>query len=336
MKIEEYVPLSRLTTLRIGGPARFLIQVGNESEVREAIRFAKEQGLPFYPLGQGSNVLALDEGYTGVILKMELPRVAFLEEEDDAIVVAEAGVSWDALVQEAARRGLWGIENLAGIPGTVGAAPVQNIGAYGVELKDSVEWVEALEIDGGNLRRFSKDACAFAYRDSYFKREPGHLIVRVALRLTRQGIPHTEYPDLVRAKDASISLTTPEEIGEAVRAIRAKKFPDLTIYGTAGSFFKNPFISEDAYQALQKHYPALPGFPTPAGVKISLAWILDHVLALRGFSKGLVSLYEAQPLVMVAKGGATAHDVSGLAHDVVEKVQQATGIIPEWEVRTIK
>lgn len=335
MTLRERVPLSSLTTLGVGGEARYVADVANESEVREALRFAREHSLPWYVLGSGSNMLASDAGYQGLIIRMLLPRLAFTEEVDHVLVVAEAGVPWDALVTEACVRGLWGLENLAGIPGTCGAAPVQNIGAYGSELADTLAYVEVLDPETEEVSRLSKEECALGYRDSRFKRVQSLIIVRIALTLRPQGGARLGYKDLAKAESDGAALSTPLEVATAVRAIRAQKFPDLSKEGTAGSFFKNPTISKQVFETLRTQYPELPGYEGPAGVKISLAWILDHVLSLKGTSVGGARLFEAQPLVIATTQGARAQDVEALAESVVARVQTETNILVEREVRSL-
>jgi UDP-N-acetylmuramate dehydrogenase len=270
MIIRESVPLSTLTTFKIGGNARYAIDCENESDIRMALAFAREHSLPWYPLGEGSNVLAPDAKYDGVIIRLRMSRLSDSAESDGQLVVAEAGLSWDALVEHASAREWWGIENLAGIPGTVGGAPIQNIGAYGTELADTLTWVEALNPETEEIERFSKTACEFRYRDSRFKRHPELIIVRVALTLTPTGTPRLTYADLKRLVEAGEQLDTPARIASAVRKIRSRKFPDLREEGTAGSFFKNPVVSEEAYAELLTRYPDLPGFPAEGGIKVSL------------------------------------------------------------------
>lgn len=336
MTRRERVPLATLTTLRVGGEARVVVRAENESEVREALALAKEEGLSWYPLGGGSNLLAPDEGYAGMVIELALPRSSFSEGAEGVVAVAEAGVSWDAFVTDTVERGLWGIENLAGIPGTAGAAPIQNIGAYGAELADTLLWVEALDPASGEVKRFLRQECGLGYRDSRFKREPGLIIIRVALLLTKDGAPRLGYKDLARAAEEGVPLRTPQEVATAVRAIRARKFPDLSKEGTAGSFFKNPTVSEEAFEALRARFPELPGYPSAAGVKLSLAWILDRALSLKGHAVGKARLFEAQPLVIATADGASAHDVDALADDVTARVKEATGVGIEREVRSLK
>lgn len=332
--MRENVPLASLTTFRIGGPARYVHTGDSIASVKTAFAHSRECGLPVYPMGQGSNILAADHSIAAVVLKMENDSISFTETTSGVEVCAEAGTSWDTLVRACAAEGLWGIENLAGIPGTVGAAPVQNIGAYGTELADTFSWLECYDPETDSVLRLTKDGCMFGYRDSVFKQKPGPVIMRVALLLQREGTANTNYTDLSRLIEAGEALSTPHTIGEAVRRVRSVKFPDLAKYGTAGSFFKNPTISSDAYTALKLQYSELPGFVVEEGIKIPLAWILDHVLDLRGFRMGRVHLFENQPLVLVADADATADEVNALATAVAEKVCAATGIRIEREVRS--
>lgn len=333
--MREQVPLSTLTTLHAGGPARMVADCATEEELHAALAFAKAQNIPWYPLGDGSNVLASDEGYDGLIVRPRLMELSFEEGGEGTLVTAGAGIGWDALVEEVTKRGLWGIENLAGIPGTVGASPVQNIGAYGAELGDTLEFVDALDADRGSVFRFSKQECELGYRDSRFKRERGLIIVRAGFRLSSSGGARISYADLAKAKEQGEDLSTPLAIAQAVRTIRARKFPDLSVYGTAGSFFKNPVVHTEVFTALQEKFPEMPGFVTEKGVKVPLAFVLDKILNLRGFRMGHAWLYDAQPLVLVLDAGGSTQDVDALALHVASLVHDATGIKIEREVRSL-
>lgn len=333
MIIRENVPLSSLTTLKVGGVAQFVIECERKEDVLEATRFAQEQNLPWSVLGEGSNVLAQDEPYKGVVLAIRIPGVEALESDDAVVLTVGAGVSWDALVRDAAARGLWGLENLAGIPGTVGAAPVQNIGAYGAELKDTLDSVEVLDAETGKTIQLNNEECAFGYRDSRFKHDARLILLSVSFRLLKSAEPNIGYKDLAAALEQGADLRTPSAIGEVVRSIRARKFPNLADVGTAGSFFKNPTIPQGSFDVLKERYEALPGFPNELGIKIPLAFILDQVLSLRGYTEGNVSLFANQPLVLVAQNGATQKEIDIFANDIAARVRDVAGITLEREVR---
>lgn len=334
MILEEHVPLSSRTTLRVGGSARFVVECSSVEDVRDALAFAKEHALPWGVLGEGSNVLAHDTGYEGVVLLMRIPEIIETVQNGAVLLSAGAGVSWDALVRYAAARELWGIENLAGIPGTVGASPVQNIGAYGTEVKDTLHDVRAIDADTGKERVFTNAECAFGYRESRFKKEPNLVITSVSFLLRKDGEPQVAYKDLQVAAAEGKDLSSPESIGNAVRTIRARKFPDLSLVGTAGSFFKNPTIPATDFDTLKQQHADLPGFPNEQGVKVPLAFVLDHVLNLKGYTEGNVSLFEQQPLVLAAKDGATADEIDTFANRIAARVHEATGIRIEREVRS--
>ncbi len=335
MLIEEQVQLSLHTTFRLGGEARFLARVGNLEDLAETLVWARERHLRTMVLGGGSNCLVSDEGFDGIIIKIESRGIAFAEEGGKIVCTAAAGEVWDSLVAEATGRGLWGVENLSGIPGTVGGAPVQNIGAYGSELSDSLVWVEVFDTTLSQVVRFSKEGCEFGYRSSVFKKHPGrYVVLHAALALSPMGSAKLTYKDLKEHfKDGAPD--TPQEVREAVLAIRARKFPDLTKEGTAGSFFLNPIVSTKKAQELKARYPQLPQFQSEGGVKISLAWLLDHVLNVKGMSVGGARLFEKQPIVVVADESATTRDVHALADAIVARVEETFAITLEKEVQVV-
>jgi UDP-N-acetylmuramate dehydrogenase len=336
MQVTENVPLASLTTFKIGGNARYVAACETLEDIQTALTYARERSLSWYVIGSGSNLLVSDAGYDGLIIRPLLQELVFEADatnKESCVVTAGAGVPWDTLVEESVTRGLWGLENLAGIPGLVGGAPVQNIGAYGADVSGTLLYVDALDTKKLLVTRFTKDECGFEYRESRFKHDPSLIILRTAFLLSYDGAPHISYADLTAYQEAV--LDTPQSIAAAVRTIRAKKFPDLHTHGTAGSFFKNPIITSEKYIELKALHPELPGFVVPEGVKIPLAWILDHVLQLRGFSKGPVRLFENQPLVVTSQIGATQSDVDVLARKVEELVKDKTGISIEREVRML-
>jgi UDP-N-acetylmuramate dehydrogenase len=330
--------LSNYTTLKIGGEAEALVEVGSEAELRAALRYAGgHTATPPLILGGGSNVLISDAGYPGLVIINRIPGYDVVYETDKEVHLrVGAGEVFDAVVERTIDDGYWGLENLSAIPGSVGATPIQNVGAYGVEIASVIEVVEAMHIETGEARCFTTTECAFAYRDSFFKTATGRqwCVTHVTYRLQKLSTPVLSYQDLasLRAEEA----LTQHAIRQHVIAVRAKKFPDWHTVGTAGSFFKNPIISEPAFNALKQRYSELPGFQQEDGqVKVSLGWILDKVCGLRGHKEGKVRLYEAQALVLVTDEGATASEVEVFATHIAKKVFDATNINIEREVLSV-
>lgn len=338
LKIEEQAPLRSYTTLKTGGVARYLVTVADRSDIAEAFAFVASHNLPYCIIGGGSNLLAPDEGFPGVIIKVALTGQRYDVDEDGSVLLsAAAGEEFDAVVALSVRSGYWGLENLSAIPGTIGATPVQNVGAYGVEVKDLIESVEVYHIPSGTFRSFTNAECRFGYRDSFFKREEGreYLITEVRMRLSTVPIRRLQYRDLA-ARFAN-SEPTLSEIRTAVTEIRAAKFPDWRVLGTAGSFFKNPIVSHAVASELQRSYPELPVFPVDAETtKVSLGYVLDKVCGLKGYRRGAVGLFEAQALVLVNYGGATTADITAFVAEVSEIVRAKTSIVIEPEVRSIE
>ena len=263
--------------------------------------------------------------------------MSYKDVDSDVYVTVGAGVVLDEFVETLVAQGLWGLENLSGIPGTVGGVPVQNVGAYGVEAKDIIVAVEVYDPISDSVEALSNPECAFTYRDSYFKREGKHLIITaVTFRVSRIATPKLAYKDLAArfSEEAAPSL---QDVRDAVLLIRSKKFPDWRVVGTAGSFFKNPIIPAEEYEKLRATYPELPGFPTDDGrVKVSLGWILDHVCNLRGYTEESVGLYSEQALVLICAHGTSPNDVISFSEKIIARVYEATGITIEREVTIVK
>ncbi len=328
MTIEEHVPLAPLTTFGLGGAARFLLRVGDVVQLQEAITFAQEKKLNTLLLGGGSNLLVGDGGFDGLVIKIEMRGVV----QDGDTLVAGAGESWDALVARSVADGLWGLENLSGIPGTVGAAPIQNIGAYGAEVADTLAWLDAFDTHEDKTVRFLAQECGFAYRTSRFKQESGrYVVLQVAFALKKNGVPNLSYKDLAGLKQPTLA-----GIRAQVLSVRAQKFPDLAKEGTAGSFFLNPIVSGEVAGRLAAQYPELPQFPAEGGVKLSLAWLLDEVLHLKGARVGGARTFERQPLVLVATPDARAGDVCALAEQIKKEAKEKLGIEIQEEVRIVR
>lgn len=329
------VPLSALTTMKVGGPARVLADVGSVSEIVEVLEFAKSEQLSVSIMGGGSNTLASDIGFPGIILRSSDARVEF--DESSSAVRACAGVPWDAFVAMCVARGYFGLENLSGIPGTVGASPIQNIGAYGKEVGEMITRVEAFDLRQRKIVTLDGEECEFAYRDSVFKRRSELFILSVTFQLFREASPDIHYRDLAEwFSGRSIKKPTPIEVRDAVLAIRARKFPDLRTHGTAGSFFKNPIVPKVVADKLALRFPQMPRYPTQGdSFKLSAAWLIDKVAGLRGARDGNVGSWEGQALVLVNYGGATSADVDAFADRVARAVKDVSGITLEREVTAI-
>ncbi len=337
MKVQEHEPLSAHTTLRLGGTARYFVSVTSIEELREALTFAQEHAAPLCVLGGGSNVLFSDAGWTGLVVQIALQGTEYIEDsKGDARVTVAAGRMWDELVAETVSQGLWGMENLSGIPGTVGATPVQNVGAYGVEVADIIDWVEVLDLTTHALHILSLSECAFGYRDSVFKHSEGkkYIVTRVAFRLSTHPKPIVSYRDLA-AFFADRTEVGVQEVRDAVLSIRAAKFPDLAVVGTAGSFFKNPIISKRQYDAIAHTFGAVPSYPVDAQrVKIPLAWVLE-ACGWKGKRIGHMGCWDAQPLVLVHYGEGTATELILFADQIRHDVAARARIDIEPEVRIV-
>lgn len=331
--LEQNISLAQYTTLRVGGEARYFVSVTTEEELKEAVLWAKSNSLPFYVIGYGSNILVQDSEVAGVAIKVALKGFSHVIEDDTAYLKVRAGEMLDEIVAYTVEQQWWGIENLSAIPGTVGAVPIQNVGAYGVEVKDVITCVRVFNTDTESFEVLQNNECLFSYRDSLFKSARGkkYIVSEVTFVLSKKENQQLVYKDLAVAfKDTVPSISA---IRDAVIAIRREKFPDWSQIGTAGSFFKNPFVTKEKFTELKRTYPDMPGFETEDGsIKLSLGFILDKILNLRGYSNGFVSLYEKQALVLVVKEGATASLIKDFADDIVKRVKNEVGIDIFFEV----
>ena len=287
-------------------------------------------------LAGGNNIL-FTQDFDGVLLTPRAASIDVVAETPDAVAVrAEAGVEWDDLVAWAVERDLWGIENLSLIPGKVGAAPVQNIGAYGAEAKDAIESVEMFCTDTCNTLILSREHCAFGYRESVFKHAlRGRVVITaVTFRLSRRPRPDLGYGDLLRETEARGGATL-RNIREAVCAIRRSKLPDTAVLGNAGSFFKNPVVEAAVAERLRTDYPVLPLYPAAEGrMKLAAGWPIEQA-GMKGHREGCVGVHDRQALVLVNYGGATGGEVLALAHKVQEAVRAKFGVEIAAEVNVL-
>jgi len=336
LNIQNNVSLKSYTTLQVGGPAEYFIDVDSEETLVQVVAHAQENELPITVLGEGSNVLVSSKGTAGIVAHMALKGIDEVAEGTSVALTAAAGELLDDVVLYAGTQGYWGLENLSHIPGTVGAAPVQNVGAYGVEVKDIIQSVRVYNTEIQQFEVLTAAECGFGYRDSFFKKPEGkkYIVVSVTFMLTISPTPQLSYKDLQnRFSESSPSLM---DIRAAVIEIRATKFPNWKVVGTAGSFFKNPIIRSAKYEELCTTYPELPGFAVgPHEVKIPLGWILDKALHLRGEGNDKVGTYQGQALVLINKGIADSDDFIFFANDITQKVFDATGVSIDWEVTRV-
>lgn len=339
MKPLENVSLAPYTTFKIGGPARFFCTVNSGPELIEAVTFAQREKRRILVLGGGSNILISDAGFSGLVIKNEIKGKALIPlGGGEYRLSVGAGETWDEIVAMAVENGLYGIENLSSIPGTAGAAPVQNIGAYGCEIADSILSVRALDTKMMEYVDLTKEECLFGYRDSIFKHRKGrYIVIQVDLKLSKRGRVNISYKDLREYFErAGNPKPTLAEVRAAVIDIRARKLPDWRLWGTAGSFFKNPIISRKRYDKIKAEYPDLPGFEEMDGrMKVPLGWILDHICQLKGRMTDNVGTYENQALVIVTKPGATSAQVVELAKEIMDIVEEKTTIKIEAEVEWV-
>ena len=336
LTIRNNEPMKQYTTLQVGGDAQYFVDVDSEASLDEAVGYAHTNNLPVTVIGGGSNVLISEKGIQGLVIHMAIADLQTEVTEDKVLVTASAGMLLDEVIGHTTEHGYWGLENLSHIPGTIGAAPVQNVGAYGVEVQDIIESVRVYNIEERRFEMLMVPECDFGYRDSVFKKSEGekYIVAAVTFRLTTEATPKLSYKDLKnRFTDTQPTLL---EIRQAVIEIRAGKFPDWKTVGTAGSFFKNPVLSRAKFEELATQYPDLPGFYVDdAYVKIPLGWILDKVLHLKGGGNEKVGTYQEQALVLINKGGASAEDITEFADTIVQKVYDVTGIEVQWEVTKI-
>ena len=337
MLIRENVPLAPLTTLGVGGPARFYAEAGSAEDVCRAVHHAGERALPLFVLGGGSNLVISDSGWPGLVLRIRIAGIDEHEENGKLVFQAGAGEPWDSLVARAVVRDCSGVECLSGIPGSVGGTPVQNVGAYGQEVSETIASVQALDLRDGQLRELCNPACGFAYRASIFNTsERGrYIILRVTYALIPGGAPRLEYADLKKYFAGRTAAPSLAEVREAVRQIRAGKamliVPGDEDCRSAGSFFKNPVLTSDQHEQLRQRAAKLglqvPSYPAlSAQHKVSAAWLVERSGFAKGYTRGAVGISRKHALAIVNRGGATAADVIALKNEIQQRVAETFGV----------
>jgi UDP-N-acetylmuramate dehydrogenase len=345
MQLEENYPLAPLTTFRIGGPARFFAEARSPRDVQETVAFARSRNLPLFVLGGGSNLVIADSGWPGLVLKVArggIEQRPGNEAQGRVRFDVGAGESWDRFVSRAVAGRCAGVECLSGIPGSVGGTPVQNVGAYGQEVSETIESVEVFDLRDGQVRELSNEACGFAYRSSIFNTsERGRFIIlRVTYSLHPDGEPRIEYADLKRHFEGHGTRPDLAQTREAVRHIRALKgmliTPGDPDCQSAGSFFKNPVVTKEQHEDLSKRAAAksltLPSYPAlEKSKKVSAAWLVEKSGFARGYGFGNVGLSSKHALAIVNRGGATAAEVLALKDQIQQRVEEIWGIRLEPE-----
>ena len=362
MQVEENVPASTFTTLRIGGPTRYLVDAASERELTDALTFAHERDLPIYILGGGSNILVSDAGFAGVMIRPNiLDRAVIHDSGSDVVVKAGAGETLDDVVAWIVENGWWGIENMSFVPGKLGGAIIQNAGCYGQEIAETVESVEVYDREQDEFDTLSKVACGFTYRHSIFNttHKGRYIIMAVNLRLAKMGLPNLRYkdvanyfalPSVAKASEGGLHIPTQAQVREAIIEIRKKKGQDPGQFWTAGSFFSNFKLSSQDFENLcakiDKEFSKekaqelcdlvdkikAPSDLAPPGggvnmTKVPAAWILDILLGLKGLSVGGAELSQMQVLNVRNTGSATAADCMNLFKKARGIVWEKTGLL---------
>lgn len=340
--IKENVSLVNYNTFRIDVSARWFVEINSEADLISVLQSDFIKTKQVLVLGGGSNML-FTKDYDGIVLKISIPGIAVLEPEvqgssDEVIVRAGAGVSWKYLVDYCVSHGYGGIENLSLIPGTVGASPVQNIGAYGVELKDIFKSCTAVEIATGAKRTFGYDDCGFGYRESVFKSslKGQYIITSVSYHLSRSAKLNVQYGAIQQElQQRGIEQPSIADVAKVVSEIRVSKLPDPATIGNAGSFFKNPVISMAEFERMQANIPDVVNFPAGHGkVKLAAGWLIEQC-GFKGMVSGNTGTWKNQALVLVNHGGATGLEVYNFSEQIIEAVADKFGIALEREVNIL-
>ena len=335
MRVMENASLQACNTLAVDARARYFLRVTDDHSLDQALAWARAQQQPVLVIGEGSN-LVLAGDWAGLVLQVALKGIEVLEETAESVTVAIAGGDhWHDCVTHTVQSGWYGLENLALIPGTAGAAPVQNIGAYGMEISELLVSVEAVSIVDGARHTFANADCGFRYRDSMFR---GHcpnrwLITRIVLRLHKQPATTVHYPALqeyLQHAGIEAATATPQQVMDAVIAIRQSKLPDPAVTPNAGSFFKNPVVDAATYQRLKAEYPALVAYPANGDWKLAAGWLIEQA-GMKGILKDGVGTAPTQALVLVNPGRKSGAHIMAMANTIRDAVQARFGVTLDVE-----
>lgn len=327
------ISLKPFNTFALPARANHLTIADSVETLQQTWLQAQTSQQPLLLLGEGSNLLFLED-FAGIVMVNRIRGIDLMEDEHAWHLHVGAGENWHALVCHTLKLGIAGLENLALIPGCVGSAPIQNIGAYGVELERVCAYVDLLNMRNGEITRLAATECQFGYRESIFKHQyrEGYAIVAVGLRLAKPWVPILSYGDLVQLDPQTV---TPQQVFDSVCAMRRSKLPDPKTTGNAGSFFKNPIVDEATAQAIVTQYPRAPCYPQPeGGVKLAAGWLIDQC-GLKGYQSGGAAVHQYQALVLINQHNASSQDVVVVARYVRQRVAEKFNVWLEPEVRFI-
>ena len=334
MKTKEHADLKPFNTFRLDGVARYMADIATEEDIAEAYEFAKAHGVPIVVLGGGSNVIFKGGDLEVLVARVVIPGISIVgETEEHADVFIGAGENWDGVVEWAVSHNLSGVEAMSGIPGTAGATPIQNVGAYGQEIKDTLVSLRAYDTADGKFKKFSNKECELSYRDSIFRRERGRYVISgITLRLSKlsPGVP--SYPGVNKQLSKS-GIKNPglKEIREIIIKIRASNLPDPRVVASVGCFFKNPFVSKKHLETIKEKYPNIVAYPAGEDrYKLAAGWMVEE-LGFRGKEFGNLACHSGNSLVIVNKGGATHKELKVLVAHIIERVEEAFSVTLEME-----
>lgn len=337
IKIFKNYNLTNLNTFHAKVEAKFFVELNQEQDLKDLFKTLEFKENEKLFLGKGSNVL-FTKNFLGIVVLNKIKGIDILSEtENEVLIKSMGGEAWNDLVSFAVEKGYWGIENMTLIPGSVGAAPVQNIGAYGVEIKDILDSVEVYNIETGNKKIFSNIECEFGYRESVFKNKlkGKYFVSAIIIKLNKNRNENIKYKALQEYFDKNkVMINDPKSVSDAVAEIRKNKLPDPQILGNAGSFFKNVFIDENRFKELKNKFPDMPSFVENRIVKIPAGWLIERC-GWKGKRVGNVGMYEKQALVLVNYGGATGAELKEFSDQIIDSVFKKFGIKIEREVNLI-
>jgi len=335
MQIISNLSLRPFNTFNVEAQAAFFCSLDNPDQVAEASSFARSREIPMLILGGGSNIL-FTRSFEGLVVRVKFEGITIVNKTSESVLLeVQAGTDWETLIDYCVDNHYCGLENLTLIPGKVGSAPIQNIGAYGVEVKDVLHSVKTIDLLTGQICTFTNEECRFGYRSSRFKEERGrYLITSVTFRLSTTFRPALSYEGLKKYIESRGIQPSLESVRDAVREIRRQKLPEVGVTGSAGSFFKNPVLSPEVFEKLQSRVGDIPHFTSGNKIKVPAAWLIEQC-GFKGMRRGDAGVWPGQPLVLVNYGNASGEEILALAHEIMDAVENRFGLKLEPEVNIL-